>query len=348
MPKREITGHQYHLEADVAAGLEAIAATELRVCFPQHVHQLEIRSGTLQFQFSGQLTELAQLRTIQAVYLVYSFPIPRPKALLGDQHFRMLLRQISTTRSMHPAGTFQTLHLNAAGSNSSVMQRLTDALAIATGLTRDDEQGDLLLRVRRCANGWETLVRLTPRPLATRDWRVCNYEGALNATVANAMLRLTQPAETDICINLGCGSGSLLIERAQWPTQHLIGIDHDPIALDCAVRNCAAAGNPQSLTLMRADVTSLPLAAQSADVLCADLPFGQRSGSNETNQWLYPALIAEAARVARPGARLVLITHALRLIEATLEHDAGWSVERQLRVNLRGLHPVIYLLRRRT
>ena len=38
----------------------------------------------------------------------------------------------------------------------------------------------------RGGDGWETLVRTTPRPLATRYWRVCNYEAALNATVAHA------------------------------------------------------------------------------------------------------------------------------------------------------------------
>ena len=43
--------------------------------------------------------------------------------------------------------------------------------------------------------GWEALVRLTPRPLSARPWRVCNLPGALDATAAHAMARLSAPLQ---------------------------------------------------------------------------------------------------------------------------------------------------------
>jgi 23S rRNA G2445 N2-methylase RlmL len=78
----------------------------------------------------------------------------------------------------------------------------------------------------------------------------------------------------------------------------------------------------------------------------ADLPFGHLVGSHATNLTLYPALLAEAARVTRPGGRAVLISHEVRLMERSLAELPVWCVEQQLRVNLRGLYPRIFVLRR--
>jgi tRNA G10 N-methylase Trm11 len=99
-------------------------------------------------------------------------------------------------------------------------------------------------------------------------------------------------------------------------------------------------------TLLRADATTLPLPATSIDTLCADLPFGQLSGSHVNNTRLYPAVLAEAARVARPDARFVVITHEIRLMEKLLQESLTWKTEQSLKITLNGLHPRIYLLRR--
>ena len=47
--------------------------------------------------------------------------------------------------------------------------------------------------------GWEVLVRLTPRPLTARPWRVCNWPGALNAVVAGigSFVKSPNPGHTE-------------------------------------------------------------------------------------------------------------------------------------------------------
>jgi 23S rRNA G2445 N2-methylase RlmL len=90
----------------------------------------------------------------------------------------------------------------------------------------------------------------------------------------------------------------------------------------------------------------LPFADGCCDALCADLPFGHLVGSHEENVVLYPAMLREAARVARRGASLVVITHEVRLMTAVLAKIEEWRVETVLRVTLGGLHPRIFLLRR--
>ncbi|MBU6361323.1 MAG: methyltransferase domain-containing protein [Chloroflexi bacterium] len=377
-------------EAEIVEGIEALAENELR-----QMREVQIVSrgrGAVQFTYAGNLRRLQALKLTQAIYAVQPFAVPRPKALLGDQHFRAIMTQVDAVLVAWPRNTFKTIHIAAAGAESGVMQRLLADLVRQTGLQPNLEEGDLLLRIRsksqeprvkrqelRIQNtdvkvtgkrldsalstqhstlnaqrstlnfpAWEVLTRLTPRPLATRAWRVCNYEGALNATVAQAMALLTQPKPSDVILNLLCGSGSLLIERGLWgEAAQMMGCDINQLARDCAEQNIKAAAFAKALQVMDWDARQLPLPDQSVDVLLADLPFGNLLGSHRDNLNLYPAVLREAARVAKPNARFVLITHEIKLIEAVLTDLSGlWQVKESLKVTLRGLHPRIYILNR--
>ncbi len=339
-------------EADVAEGLERIARRELRTRFEDRVEfdDQQLKPGVLRFSYTGNLYQLTRLQMIQAVYLVQHYPIPRPKALLGDQHFKTLLAQIAAVREVSSPDAYKTFNISAAGSESSVMRRLRDELAARIGLQPADE-GDLLIRLRHppgSDEGWETLVRLSPRPLATRAWRVCNREGALNATVAHAMAFMTQPHSEDVFLNMACGSGTLMIERlAQGGAKEILGYDIDPQALECARQNIEAAGLSEQVKLRLGDARDLPLGNKSVDAICADLPFGHLVGSHDDNLILYPALRKEAARGAKRGARCVLISHEVRLLEGLLDESAVWDKQQVIRVALGGLYPRIFVLQRR-
>lgn len=340
----------HNVEAEVAHGLESVARQELTRQLGPYVRWAAAvgQPGALRFEYVGDLRALTKLRTVQAVYLLHHFELPRPKALLGDQHFRTLVALLETVRALDPAA-FQTLHIGAAGADSSVMLRLKAELAQATRLRTGADEGDLLLRLRRGPDGegWEALVRIGPRPLATRAWRVQNYGGALNATVAHAMALLTQPRPDDVVLNLACGSGTLLIERlAAAPAARVLGCDTHPDALAAAQANIAAAKQSQRIELHPWDARDLPLPDANINVLLADLPFGNLQGSHSTNTTLYPAILQEAARVATSDARFALITHEARLMQNLLAQHATWIHEQTIMVTLGGLHPRIYLLRR--
>jgi len=187
---------RYDIEADVLEGLERIAELELSESFGGRVRfEDAARPGALRFSYAGDLADLLKLRSVVAVYGVQYFAIPRPKGLLGNQQFGELSGAISAVIGLAPSGAYATLRLSAAGEDSSVLTRLKEQLAQRFGLAVAADEGDLLIRLRRArgGDGWETLVRLTPRPLATRAWRVCNWPGALNASLAYAMIALTEP-----------------------------------------------------------------------------------------------------------------------------------------------------------
>jgi ubiquinone/menaquinone biosynthesis C-methylase UbiE len=336
---------RYVVEADVLEGLERFAHAELEARVGMRIQfQPAAQPGTLRFGYTGDLAALLALRSVVAVYLIEHFDIPRPKALLGNQQMGQLLGTIATARELAAPGAYRTLRLSAAGDDSAVLTRLKGELADRLGLEVADE-GDLLLRLRRAARGagWELLIRLSPRPLATRAWRVCNLPGALNATLAHAMMALTQPREGDSVLNLACGSGTLLVELlALCQPRRVIGCDTDATALACARENVRAAGYAGAARLEEWDAGATPLSDASMSVICADLPFGQLVGSHVENEALYPRVFAEAARVAAPGARMVLLTHEIRLLERVAgQFTEQWQPRELIRVRSGGMTPAI-------
>lgn len=345
MASIQITGN---IEAETADGLEAITRQEIETGLSKYINRgtLTTERAAVRFAYNGPLDKLLALRSAVSVYLILRFEVPRPRGLLGHQHLHTILRAIERVRQNSDI-PFTSFYISAAGSESSVMTRIREALAENTAMPPADSSGDLLIRIKPGRGGWETLIRLTPRPLATRLWRECNMEGALNAPTAYAMIMLLNPRPDETFVNLGCGSGTLLVERALTsPAGRIWGCDHAFDALACAHRNIAAAGCQDRVRLLQADMRSLPFPDLSVDSLCADLPFGQLMGTHQTNVDLYPVILNEAARIARMGARFALITHEIRLTERLLKQSSMWGVERNFQIALRGLHPRIYLLRK--
>ncbi|MFC1959334.1 methyltransferase domain-containing protein [Chloroflexota bacterium] len=341
-------------EAVVMVGLEDIARRELTTILKKeltlHRSTPATPEGVIRFTYSGSPYALLRLKTIQAIYLAQQFDVARPRALLGNENFHTLHQEINAILGLHPDYAFGTFFISAAGSQSTILQRLKTEIAAATGLTAGVDEGDLHLRLRPSPGqqtGWEILLRLSPRPLATRPWRVCNMEGALNATVAHAMALMTDPMPYDTYLNLGCGSGTLLVERlACAPARKIMGCDISHEALYCAQANIEAAGYLDAINLHDWDACDLPMAAGSIDALTIDLPFGHMVGSHETNKTLYPAIMAEAARVAKKGALFALITHEIRLMQAIIEENTRWQVITENKIALGGLNPRIFVLKR--
>ncbi|HEX6289088.1 MAG TPA: methyltransferase domain-containing protein [Herpetosiphonaceae bacterium] len=343
-------------EAEVIPGLEAIAADELQRRLRRHVTiEAQAKEGLIPIRYGGDPAALLDLQTVLAVYECRRFAVPRPKALLGQSSFDTLLRMIADVRDLHPRGAFRTFRISAAGQESSVMLRLRDEIARATGLAYTPEEGDLLLRLRRSlgdAEGWDALLRLSPRPLSVRPWRVCNLPGALNASVAHAMALLSHPHPDDTVLNLCCGSGSLLIERLlAAPARIGVGCDIDPAALACARENVAAS-DVQAIRLEAWDAGDLPTPDGWVDAILADLPFGQLVGSHATNTVLYPRILREAARVTIGGGVFVAITQDIRLWEGLVaDAAADWTLDHVLPIKLPfgggHLRPRIYVLRRK-
>ena len=295
-----------HYEAETIFGLEGPAEEELRSRLGKSARLLgRPAAGRVAFAYVGPDASLDTLRSVVAVHRVEAFPVPRPKALLGHEHLTRMVATLHGVMARQPRGAFRTFRVSAAGADSPVFERLKEEIARQTGLSPGEHEADLALAVRPTpeGEGWQVLVRRTPRPLSARAWRVCNMPGALDATVAHVMVTLAGPRAEERFLNVACGSGTLLVERlALGPARAALGVDIAPRALACARENLAAAGSLDAVRLLRAGAGRLPLADASWDTMVADLPWALLVGTRRENEALYPALLAEAARVAAPGA----------------------------------------------
>jgi tRNA (guanine6-N2)-methyltransferase len=308
---------------------------------------------------------------VVAVQRVLRYPVPRPKALLGDALLRQLRADVAAVlaeaaavagatpaRGGRAAGAapaaapraaapFRALRLEAAGRDSDVMRRLAAALAEGVGLPLDQEEGDLVVRARPEGEGWALLVRTTRRPLSARAWRVCDRPGGLNASLAAALAWLAAPPGGAAALNAFAGSGTLAIELALAdPRARVEGIDLDPEAVACARRNAAAAGVEGRVRFEVGDATGWARPDGSVDLILADPPWGDAVGSRERNRALYPAFLAEAARCLRPGGRLAWVTHEIALTEGLLRERGPWRTVHERRVWHGGHHPTVLVLER--
>lgn len=354
MPPAPTTARAY--EVELITGLERFVDDELSHTLGRRAYRLTgyPKEGRVAFRYAGPVERLMGLRSAVAVHLVERFDVPRPKALLGHQHFTRLVAAVKTVLALHPADAFKTFRVSAAGMESTAMRRLRAEIASAIRLDERTDEAHLLLSIRRppAGGGWEVLVRLTPMPLSARPWRVCNRPDALNATVAHAMIALPGHSEADRFLNLGCGSGTLLVERAAaGPFARAVGLDVDPEAIDCSQRNLDAAHVEQPVDLVHGDIHSPPLPDASFDAAAADLPFGMLANTDVALDKLYDAALRETARLVVKDGPFTVITARRRLFEDSLAaHAHHWTrtAEVPLRISFhRGyIAPSIYLLRR--
>jgi len=92
------------------------------------------------------------------------------------------------------------------------------------------------------------------------------------------------------------------------------------------------------------DAMQLPLQDGTIDKIACNLPFGKKF---PISQEILTALVNEFARVVRPSGICVLLMQSQKMFNIALKHCGQWDLERRFVINLLGLRPHVYKLRRR-
>jgi tRNA (guanine6-N2)-methyltransferase len=305
------------------------------------------RPDQVTFEFTGNRNKLLKLRTAVAVFQLLYLKVPHPRSITQGENLERLIAAIELVRQRMQ---FRSFRVGAAGSDSPTFKKIKSIISRKTGLVVDEDAGEMVLRFRRSQLkpfGWDVLIRMTPRPLSARQWRVENMPGALNATVAAAMVMLTEPRPGDRFLNLMCGSGTILAERiAICQAEQLVGVDGARSAIAKANRNLAHVS--KQVTLLHEDINKLSLKDRSVSVICADLPWGRLVGQKDELSELYTATLRQAARVCVAGGRFAVLTQENRIFESVLGNfEADWEVLSSFRVKQSDYKPKIYLLRKK-
>lgn len=129
------------------------------------------------------------------------------------------------------------------------------------------------------------------------DWYDEQITGPLadyNSTGYETLQRLVGPG-TGACLDLCCGGGITLapLSRLGW---HVVGLDESSDQLR------VARSRAPDVEVVQGDATAMPFADESFDVVASVFV--------HTDVEDFPALVADAARVLRPGGRFVQVgTH---------------------------------------
>ncbi|WP_258725499.1 methyltransferase [Cellulomonas sp. NS3] len=362
----------HRIEVTYLPGLADVVAAEITEVLAPARPPVPVpgRDDTLTFAHRGPLDDprLLALRTAVAVFAVLTFDVPRPKSLTSGEHLPRIAAALDASARL---GARRTFRFEAAGRESSVFQRLAALLSEASRMDHRADDGEILVRFRRTPGaraggtsgasgtggaggdaGWDVLVRLGGPPLSARAWRVADYPGAVNATIAAAIVRLAGVRARDRVVNLMCGSGTLLVERLlAGPAAVALGVDVSAEAVAATRENVAAAGLTDQVRLDVADVLAPGGTWRDAgpfDLVLVDPPWGTTHGSHATSAAVHAQLLEAAHAVCAPGGRLVVLTHEITVMERCLRVASGlWQERAAVRVFAKGHHPRIYLLDRR-
>jgi len=329
-------------EFGVARGLLNVVTDEFGERFPGGRILANDDAEALLVEWDGDPAQLTAMRTAAGLATVLDFPVARPKALLGDENLRKI---IACARAISGACQFHALRISAAGSHTPTMQRIATDIANATELPVDNAGGDFLVRIRRSREGWQMLIRNTPRPLSARSWRVADYPVAVNACIAAAMVRLAEIMPQDRVLNVMCGSATIAIEAAiAHPSLQVLAIDNNEQGLTAARANARAAGVDRRVRLQLGDSTQLDIADSSIDFAFADPPWSGDAKPNLSR--LYEATLAELSRVVRPGGRLIWLSHRVEMSGNLLQNAEDLVLQDRITVTQGGLHPTLWTLHR--
>ncbi|MDP9149033.1 MAG: methyltransferase, partial [Myxococcota bacterium] len=261
--------------------------------------------GRVSATLSSAMGELFRARTMLSFY----FPLPTERAHDGEPVEETVARALRSehAKSIFAAWTVGAVRYRIAWAEGGHKRAQTWALAGVLGKQAPELVNDPTLSL------WELIVTATPSrvdvALAPRDlpdprflWRKRDVPASSHPTLAAALARVAKARPDDVVWDPFVGSGAELVERALLgPHRSLTGSDIEPLALEAAKENLAAAG--VEARLEQAD--ALVHAPGGVTLIITNPPMGRRASRTAGLSEMLDRFVLHAASVLSPGGRLV-------------------------------------------
>jgi 23S rRNA G2445 N2-methylase RlmL len=352
--------------AQTLPGFEAIAADEIAEMLDgaavRGTRGVADKNGMVLFDYAGDARDLFDLRTIEDLFVVVATLADLPPTREG---LRALEQAAARATAVEPALTLARQVAPGRGGRGKLRYRVVSRQVGRAAYRRIDAQkaiergigqrGDhrWQLAEEGALEFWLTLLpgeaivalRLSDERMRHRDYKLEHLPASLRPSAAAALAWLTRPRADDVFLDPMCGAGTILIERAHLGRYGLLlGGDVREDALAVARGNVGPRYKP--IELRQWDARELPLDAGSVSAAAVNLPFGRQIGSPEANRALYPAFLREAARVLRPGARLVALTGDRQTFVESLRRTSKLARRETFAVAVLGQPATVYVLER--
>ncbi len=350
--------------AQTMPGVEQITWLEVHQRFPRAALKEYLfakeRNGILVFEHDGPPESLLDLRTTEDVFvLALSTEITLrargalqevTRAIEADPLFEPALQLFRKQRKSGPRPTYRVVtrmegqhQFRRVDVEQAVVQGLARRLGDAWRLVEED--ADLEVWANLLGGRLLCGLRLSDRTMRHRAYQVAHLPASLRPSVAAAMVFLTEPDAHDVFLDPLCGSGTLLAERMlAGKYEQVLGGDVAGRHVEIARQNLDGLG--KAWRVSRWDARKLPLASESVDAVATNPPFGKQIGSRQDVEQLYPAVLAEVARVLKPGGRAVMLSSQYELLKEAVRQQPGLEIVRGYSVAVLGEWGRIYLLKK--
>jgi 23S rRNA G2445 N2-methylase RlmL len=350
--------------AQTQPGFEAIAAGEiaqLEGAAIRGTRSVGDKNGMVLFDYGGDAQDLLGLRTIEDLFVVVLTLADPPPTREGLR----VLEEAAARAAIEPAlGMARHIQPQRGGRGKlrfrvvarqlgrADYRRIDAQKAVERGITRRGdhrwslaEEGALELWLTLWQREAILALRLSDERMRHRDYKLEHLPASLRPSAAAALAWLTRPRDDDVFLDPMCGAGTTLIERAHLGRYRLLlGGDQSEQAVAVALANIGPRYKP--IDVRQWDARALPIDAGSAGAAVVNLPFGRQIGSPETNRALYPAFLREAARVLRPGARLVALSGDRQTFTESLRRVSRLTRRETFPVIILGYPASVYVLER--
>lgn len=304
------------VELQYIQGLASIVQAELRSVGDYTI--LEINSHTMRITVPDSFEELFELRTVSHVYLCTAHALYTPAYIA--RHKSLLGGLIESVITVSP-DVFKTYHISCAGKQSLEVGAIESYIQETFGLA-PSYPSDLSIALAKEGRLWCIRIELSSRPLSVRPYKVATAPGAMDPTIACALLMQAGLGAGDRVLNLCSGTGTILIEASliESHLDRLDGIESDKHMITRAIRATDHVGMLRHITYTHTRFQEWhPEAGIAYTVVVADLPFGMQIGKGSDLLVLYKDLCACALKVLDLGGRLAVYTAQKALWQQAVE-----------------------------
>ncbi len=272
---------------------------------------IEEDDDSIYIDTSVQVKDLLALKSVTNIYIIRRDQKLNPRYV--SNHKSILGELLKGVLDQNPKA-FKTYRLRCAGIQTEEVQHIQEYIKDTCKLAQS-EDADMEAYIHKPHTLWEVGVRLTPRPLSVREYKVEHIKGGINPTIAYAINSLCDLKQAQSYLNVCSGSATLLIEAAGiHKNMRLLGFDNDNKHNSQAIQNIKKAGLITSIQIKSADIFDAPDFGMF-DVITSDLPFGMQISKDEDLEKLYKAFVTYCEDKLHKEGTLAVYTSQWQLLK---------------------------------